>query len=434
MKKILVAGAGHGGLITAANLAKVGFDVTVIEQNSRNHLGYDWTDIFDIKAFESAGVPIPHNIPLEYKENMIFYTPTLRYFKKPNIPIKDREIKMERKKIYDILIDFAIKSGVKIIYETKIKSAIYNKERVLGIQTESKNYIADLVIDACGINSPVRCSLNKRFGIEKKIDASDQFYAYRAFYNRQSYVSPKEKYKVYLMPRKNKGICWVSTEDNFVDVLIGRFYPINEELVNEELNWLRKNNKIGDKKIRGGQFKSIPIRKPLSQIVCSGYAAIGDSAFMTIPLMGSGLATCAKAAKILTDVLIKKQNTNYEIQDLWEYQVIFYKKIGYDLAYKDILKCSFINMDSETIDIIFKNDIINDEILLDITNDKKLELRIKDILKQGKKGLTHPKILMQLSNTLIRCNRESKICKNIPVKYSLEEVEKWKDKYLGIKE
>ena len=49
--KIIVAGMGHGGLAAAAILARSGYDVTVYEQKSAGTLGYDWTDIFDPKAF-----------------------------------------------------------------------------------------------------------------------------------------------------------------------------------------------------------------------------------------------------------------------------------------------------------------------------------------------------------------------------------------------
>ena len=42
MKKIIVAGAGHGGLTAAYNLSKNGFDVTVFEKGDREGLGYDW--------------------------------------------------------------------------------------------------------------------------------------------------------------------------------------------------------------------------------------------------------------------------------------------------------------------------------------------------------------------------------------------------------
>ena len=40
-KKIIVAGGGHGGIATAALLAKNGLDVTVYEKNTRETMGYD---------------------------------------------------------------------------------------------------------------------------------------------------------------------------------------------------------------------------------------------------------------------------------------------------------------------------------------------------------------------------------------------------------
>ena len=41
-RKIIIAGAGHGGLIAGALLAEKGYDVTVYERNIRDDLGYDW--------------------------------------------------------------------------------------------------------------------------------------------------------------------------------------------------------------------------------------------------------------------------------------------------------------------------------------------------------------------------------------------------------
>ena len=39
-KKIIVAGAGHGGLSAAILLARSGYDVTVVEQKERSELMY----------------------------------------------------------------------------------------------------------------------------------------------------------------------------------------------------------------------------------------------------------------------------------------------------------------------------------------------------------------------------------------------------------
>ena len=55
-KKIIVAGAGHGGITCGALLAKNGYDVTVYERNTEDNMGHDWTDIFDPKAFKAVGM------------------------------------------------------------------------------------------------------------------------------------------------------------------------------------------------------------------------------------------------------------------------------------------------------------------------------------------------------------------------------------------
>ena len=50
MKTILIAGAGHGGLIAAAKLADAGYDVTVLEKGGEGTLGHDWEDGFSFSV------------------------------------------------------------------------------------------------------------------------------------------------------------------------------------------------------------------------------------------------------------------------------------------------------------------------------------------------------------------------------------------------
>ena len=71
-KRIIVAGAGHGGIATGMMLAKEGFDVTVFEKNSKENMGHDWTDAFDRKVFEIIGIPMPDEI-LEADGELRFY-------------------------------------------------------------------------------------------------------------------------------------------------------------------------------------------------------------------------------------------------------------------------------------------------------------------------------------------------------------------------
>ena len=74
MKKVIVAGAGHGGLTAAYNLAKNGYDVTVIEKKKREDLGYDWDDSLSEAAFVGSGIPCPEEkdvIPVKTMDDVV---------------------------------------------------------------------------------------------------------------------------------------------------------------------------------------------------------------------------------------------------------------------------------------------------------------------------------------------------------------------------
>ena len=115
-KKIIVAGGGHGGIACAMLLAKEGFDVTVYEKNSRNNMGYDWTDIFNSKSFSDIGLPLPPKDKLIHFQNMSFVPPSERIIlRDEGDNSESTDIKMERKEIYNFIISAAEDAGVKFV-------------------------------------------------------------------------------------------------------------------------------------------------------------------------------------------------------------------------------------------------------------------------------------------------------------------------------
>ena len=58
--KIVIAGAGIGGMIAAERLSKLGFDITVFElAPSVDEMRYDWHDDVNPSVFKRLGLEMP---------------------------------------------------------------------------------------------------------------------------------------------------------------------------------------------------------------------------------------------------------------------------------------------------------------------------------------------------------------------------------------
>lgn len=432
-KRIIVAGLGHGGISAAAILSKNGYDVTVYEQKSEGTLGYDWTDIFAPDALDYAGIPMPPKDKYTYKENMTFFGPSEHVGYTQHVPDYDLEIKLERKDIYNHLIQHAVNCGVKIEYDCTVNSAITVGNRVIGISTSKGDVYGDLIIDACGMNSPVRKSLPDYFNIQKEIPRHERITIYRAFYNKACNEDVKAKFKVCLLKDGITGIAWVASEENHIDLLIGRFNDFDINEVNRFADILRKTNPtLGTDVIRGGQFVNIPVRQPLSMMVADGYAAIGDSAFMTVPIIGSGIANSLKASKMLADTIINDKNDSFCKETLWNYQYNFYKKLGSGLAPLAMAKLVLLNLTPDEADYVFDSGLINEDnvtIGASFTGISKMNISLKDLLDKAKKGIKKPDLLLKLAPYGVKIGSAIAVCSAIPKCYSPKLVNAWREKY-----
>ncbi|MBQ8183090.1 MAG: NAD(P)/FAD-dependent oxidoreductase [Clostridia bacterium] len=431
--KIVVAGGGHGGIAAAALMAKAGLDVTVYEKNSANNMGYDWTDIFAPDALECIGLDMPDDDLFEYKTDMTFYSTNEKTPIYQDVPIDEREIKMERSDIYKVIIDHAVSCGVKFEYNYIVEGPITEGTRVVGIKTDKGDVYADLVIDACGCESAVRRNLPKNWRVQKSPRQNEKFYVYRAFYNKVDGFTADDKYKVCLLPEGKTGIGWVASEDEYTDLLIGRFIPFDLKEAQRTADVFRKNNPtLGTEIVRGGQFVQIPVRQPLSIMVCDGYAAIGDSAFMTVPIIGSGIANSFKAAKILAETVIGDTAHEYSAKTLWDYQYRFYKELGAGLAPLAVVKLLLTQLTPEQLDYIFDNGILTS---------KEMTITAKstglwdffhlspDLPKRGLAAIKDKELVKELLWVVKKIALVVTTCARIPKKYDRAAVLGWAWKY-----
>ena len=434
-KKIIVAGLGHGGIAAAAMLADAGYDVTVYEKSAEGTLGYDWTDIFDPKALKIAKVPMPDEDKYEYKEDMTFVAPNGTSKLHQHVPEKELEIKMERKDIYDLLISNAVEKGVKIVYECEVQKPIMLGNRVAGIRTSKGDFFADLIIDACGMNSPVRRNLPSSLMIQKEITRQQKVTIYRAFYNKASDVEVADKFKVLLRPQGTESIAWVASEEEHTDLLIGRFEDYDMNDVEEFAEWLRPDNpRLGTEVVRGGQFVEIPVRHPLSVMVADGYAAIGDSAFMTVPLIGSGIANSLKAARILAETVINDPTQGFGVEALWKYQVLFFKPLGTGLAPLECVKNLMFKFTPEDLDYCFTSGLLTDYNVTMTANfgsfyDVIDFFDVNDLLNKAKQACSDITFLKKFINAGNKISLVTAACLAIPRRWDRKLVEIWAKGY-----
>lgn len=368
MQKILVAGAGHGGLSAAAILSKKGFDVTVIEKSEREALGHDWHDAMDIPAFKFADIPVPDESDFRRGLNMCYYNPKksakINMDAGPGVSSSDC-ITIDRKFLINYLVKHCESCGVKFIFGTEILSAICEGTRVLGIKTVSeageKDYFADMIIDAAGMYSPVRRSLPEEFDIEKDFAEDETFEIFRAYYeNTEKYITTPN-YSVFFYNCGKPGLDWVITEEDYIDVLIGKFGSLSEEEIETSLKDIRENYPgIGTVPVRGGITAKIPLAKTLSRLIADSYALIGDSASMTVPLNGSGIDLSLQAGKLLANTVCAAAGNGFKKEDLWQYQYKYFTLFGNSLIAIAVLRRFLGAVRAEDIDFFLEKGILTE--------------------------------------------------------------------------
>ena len=320
-------------------------------------------------------------------------------------------------------------------FECEVSSPLVLGNRVVGLKTSEGDFYADLVIDAAGIDSPVRKNLPSSLNIEKDEGEFSRFYVYRAFYNKASEEPAKDVYKVYMLPQGKLGIGWVASEEDFTDVLIGRFSPLSDEDKNESLLSMQKENpRLGTEVVRGGQNVSIPVRQPLSVLVADGYAAIGDSAFMTVPIIGSGIANSFKAARILADVVTEDRDGSFSAATLWKYQREFFKKLGSGLAGLACVKLLLTKLKPEELDYMFETGVLTaDDLTIGADSTSLIKMlsgiTVSDIANKVKNVVKDKVLLKKILSTGERMAKVTTVVSAMPRTYTAGAVEAWSKKY-----
>jgi flavin-dependent dehydrogenase len=314
--KIVIAGASIGGLLAAYQLGRFGNDVVVFEEKDYDRLGYDWYDFVWPDFFDKLNAD-GAEISFYRKPNMSFDIFGHDKIIRLNQSGEEREYAVNRRDLSHFLYKRASQYA-RIHLSTHVDSLILDKNSVKGVIAGGSAFSADLVIDNLGVFSPLRKELPAAVNIEREIKKENILFAYRVFFRRNELCAVEDDTKCYLRHLGQDGISWVNVENDKIDVLIGRTASLSMKEAETILTSLRQENAyIGERLSGGDRIHAIPVRHPATKLFCDGYAMIGDSGCMTVPLLGSGMYSSAVAANVLSDIL--KEGTVSE-KKLYSYQ------------------------------------------------------------------------------------------------------------------
>ncbi|MCR4615569.1 MAG: NAD(P)/FAD-dependent oxidoreductase [Clostridiales bacterium] len=427
MKKIIVAGAGHGGLSAAITLAKAGYDVTVIEKQKRRDMGHDWCDAVYLPAFDQTDIDTPEDSAFTKFQPMCYKNPskTVTLVSKPRTDNKIRNI--DRKYLIEYLITSAEKAGAEYIFETEISGAFTQGSSVKGVKLKNgETLVADLVIDAAGMDSPVRRSLPKDCNIQNDFTDDDLFNVYRAYFRKTEEKFTDPPYTLTFCHCWRVGMDWAITEDGYIDILIGNFGKLTQGDIDTALADYRKDYPyMSDELLRGGSVARIPVRKALPMFVCDGYAAVGDSAAMVEPLSGSGICASIKAGKMLADTVISAGDAAIDKKILWKYEYDYFNKLGNKQLNPEVIKNMLKTLKAKNMDYFMRSGIIGVKEM----SGKAGGYSFGEIMQKAGVVIKKPSVISPLLKMLMKMNSIKKVKALLPEEYDEEKISRWMKAY-----
>lgn len=411
-----------GGMIAAERLGKLGFDVTVYEQAaSLDEMRYDWHDDVNPSVFKRLGIEMP--VGSFKKKSWTFVSPhgaVIREFRQNE---SAADFSVERRALNRVLYDKASKQA-KFVFGARVEKPIVEKNSVVGAVVNGKEERADLVIDSLGVNSALKKDLPASLGISTHKE-SEVFVAYRAFYERaQDSPDPKYTNKVYLKHMGEPGISWVilDHDPSQVNVLVGRIGKLSTYDLERALEDLRRTNPIiGEKVVRGGEMCVIPVRYPATTMIANGYAAVGDSAYMTIPMLGSGIASGMLAGQLLAETIgenlskgVKKEEL-FKTSRMWKYQVKVYREFGAVHCAVDILKRGVLTFPDQMLDWMLGSEVLTNDEVGALAAGKMLRVGFKEAMRKIKvTEFNRLRTLIKVNNLLQKSLMVYRAARNIP--------------------
>lgn len=424
-KKIIILGAGIGGLYVASTLGKLGFRVVVYEKKRRLELGYPWHDAIGKHTFKKSEIDLPQNFILQ-KQILNFFSPSGDgYIRQGTRASKNYDI--DRKKLIEHLIITA-ELNAEIRFGKTADKLIVEDDAVKGVIVDGKEERCDLVIDSSGMLGKYRFEVPAKFHTDDALLPTDYLATYRAFFKKSEYSFAPSN--VYLMPNGFSVLwCKDAPDPHLSDILISNFESLSNGQISSATEYIRERNPYVTDECLFSVKETIPVRYPLATIVADGYAMIGNSAFMTKPTSGSGIENTLNSAVILADVI--ENATDFSVNSLWKYATRVNSAFGTSCYMSYIARVKFQNLDRDDLIWLFTSGVLNEHLLalVRLEVSKTPDFKIESVLSSLQLARTHTEFLRQIEDIIKLCIKGNLLARRMPRTYDQSDVDKWKAEY-----
>lgn len=436
---IAVVGMGQGGMTAAIKLAQAGANVTIYEKKEEGFVSYDWTDDIKCEVFKIANLPFPDEDVYAQKADWLFVSPN----NKGELVVPSRgnckDLSVYRRKFSEYFIKQAKEAGATCVFGEEISKLVVENDRVVGIETKDGIKKYDLVIDASGLMSKLRGQVPAKFNVQASPKKTDTLWGYRAFFKRNEDVPlRREGYDCTLTFKQlgGEGISWCNVSpDGKVDVLICRMQELKKEDIDLMFNDFKERYKmIGDEKL-SETVVPLGLRAGIACPVADGYVALGDSAFMIIPVMGSGIEASMQGGAWFAEHVINNNVEDFTAKNMWGFYVKYMKKLGAGFSLLDVVRRWGLRLPAKRVDWLLSSGFLKDNdmlwLLVEKGDPRKAKFKLGYLLAKPFYLLAHPIFTCNLLGMAGKAIGSLLLTLRIPKKYKEKKVAKWANKYNG---
>ncbi len=440
---VIIVGAGTGGTSAARFTAKKGLNVCLIDRKQRGDIGDKICgDAVGNEIFDFLKINHPKNEELScHIKGAKLYSPNL---KKCIILLDPKQAGyiVNRLEFGQRLLNEALDAGVKqFLDKTLALDLLYKNGTVNGLHVklengEKINLNAKIVIDASGFYSPLRKNVRSSL-IEKKISKNDSILCYREivkFSPIDQQVDDPEYITIILDQEKAPGgyIWYFPKNETSINIGIGTFMDYRGKVKDlYKTNVFQEFIKTSKAEILSTGGGVVPVRRPLWSCADNGFMLVGDAACQVNPLHGGGIDPSMRAGFHAANSAVHAiENNDNSINELWDYNYNIMTSFGAEFASLDLLRIVLQNLSNEELNFGLERDLLKGEEILEISSTGGLNLSLINMAVKAVKGISQPKLLLDLNYLRIKMNEIAKLYKKFAK--NLDQFSNWKENVIAI--